>query len=51
MNIHIGIGTVITAVQETLGHADVRTTLGYVHTSSPATRAAAKAMGRALFGM
>ncbi|HET9975586.1 MAG TPA: tyrosine-type recombinase/integrase [Streptosporangiaceae bacterium] len=49
-SIHIEIGTVVTAVQELLGHADARTTAGYVHTSSPATRAAAKAMGRALFG-
>jgi integrase len=49
-SIHIEIGTVVTAVQELLGHADARTTAGYVHTASPATRAAAKAMGRALFG-
>jgi integrase len=48
--IAIDAGTAITAVQELLGHADVRTTRGYVHTSSPATRAAARAMGRALFG-
>ena len=48
--IHVGIGTAVTAVQELLGHADVRTTAGYVHASSPATRAAARAMGKALFG-
>ena len=47
--IQIEIGTAVTAVQELLGHADVRTTRGYVHASSPATRAAARAMGRALF--
>jgi len=47
--IHISIGTAEHAVQELLGHADARTTRGYVHASSPATRAAAKAMGRALF--
>jgi integrase len=43
-------GTAITAVQELLGHADAKTTRGYVHTSSPATRAAARAMGKVLFG-
>jgi integrase len=47
--IHVSIGTAEHAVQELLGHADARTTRGYVHASSPATRAAAKAMGRALF--
>ena len=47
--IQIEIGTAITAVQELMGHADARTTAGYVHASSPATRAAARAMGRALF--
>jgi integrase len=46
----IDAGTAVTAVQELLGHADARTTAGYVHTSSPATRDAARAMGRALFG-
>jgi integrase len=48
--IAIDAGTAITAVQELLGHADARTTRGYVHTSSPATRGAARAVGRALFG-
>jgi integrase len=48
--IHIDLGTGLTAVQETLGHADPRTTAGYVHTSSPVTRNAARVIGKALFG-
>lgn len=48
--IHVEIGTAATAVQEILGHADSRTTAGYIHSASPATRAAARAMGKALFG-
>lgn len=43
-------GVALTVVQEMLGHADIRTTRGYVHTASPVARDAAARMGRALFG-
>jgi len=43
-------GTAITAVQQLLGHASVKTTEGYDHSSSPGARLAAKAVGKALFG-
>jgi integrase len=46
----IEAGTALTVVQEMLGHSDIRVTRGYVETSSPQSRRAAKAMGRALFG-
>jgi integrase len=49
-SIYVEIGTAATAVQEILGHADARTTAGYIHAASPATKAASRAMGRALFG-
>ena len=48
--IAIDQGAAITAVQELLGHSSVQVTKGYVHTSSPSVRAAARAMGKALFG-
>jgi len=48
--IAIGQGTAITAVQQLLGHSSDKVTEGYVHTSSPAARIAARAVGRALFG-
>jgi integrase len=47
--IAIGEGAALDAVQDLLGHADARTTAGYVHTASPAARSAARAVGRALF--
>ncbi len=43
-------GTAITAVQQLLGHASVKTTEGYDHSSSPGARLAARAVGKALFG-
>ncbi len=43
-------GTALTVVQEMLGHSDIRVTRGYVETSSPQLRKAARDMGRALFG-
>lgn len=49
-SIAIDSGTALTVVQEMLGHSDIRVTRGYVETSSPQSRRAAEAMGRALFG-
>jgi integrase len=44
------LGADIATVQEVLGHADVRTTRGYVHVASEMTRAATSRLGTALFG-
>lgn len=43
-------GDHIRAVQEILGHSDVRTTEGYTHVASEIARDAAARMGRALWG-
>lgn len=43
-------GVHIRAVQEILGHSDVRTTEGYTHVASEIARDAAARMGRALWG-
>jgi site-specific recombinase XerD len=43
-------GVHIRAVQEILGHSDVRTTEGYTHVASEIARDAATRMGRALWG-
>lgn len=43
-------GVHIRAVQEILGHSDVRTTQGYTHVSSEVARDAAARMGSALWG-
>jgi integrase len=42
-------GVPLPAVQEMLGHSDIRVTRGYVHVSSPLAEDAAARMGRALF--
>lgn len=49
-SIAIETGTALTVVQEMLGHSDIRVTRGYVETSSPQSRRAARDMGKALFG-
>ena len=46
----IAQGVHIRAVQEILGHSDVRTTEGYTHVGSDVARDAAVRMGRALWG-
>jgi integrase len=46
----IAQGIHIRAVQEILGHSDVRTTEGYTHVGSDVARGAAVRMGRALWG-
>lgn len=46
----IAQGVHIRAVQEILGHSDVRTTQGYTHVSSEVARDAAERMGSALWG-
>lgn len=43
-------GIALAVVKEMLGHADIRTTLGYTHVSSPLAQDAAARMGGALFG-
>ncbi len=43
-------GVHIRAIQEILGHSDVRTTQGYTHISSEVARDAAQRMGSALWG-
>ena len=48
--IAIDEGIALTVVQEQLGHADIRTTRGYVHVTSPLAEAAAARVGKALFG-
>jgi integrase len=48
--IAIDEGVALTVVQEQLGHADIRTTRGYVHGTSAAAEAAAATVGRKLFG-
>lgn len=46
----IAQGVHIRAVQEILGHSDVRTTQGYTHVASEVARDAAQRMGAALWG-